>query len=358
LITLPLKKSNFIVRPIHRDEWEFHWTSISSSNLIQSWEFGEAKSFAEKWHPIRLLTETICGQPIALTQILTRPFPYIGYIARVNRGPLLLDIKLDPSSLDELYLLVLSCILHEAKMRRWNFLSLAPELSSNDSNKNKLNLLNLYSTHHNPWASTRLSLLQNQEALLAALNGKWRNLLRKAQKSKLQIKQLSKTNDSTKILIQNYNQLKKLKGFTGVSDSLLNQLSLQVGPKWCFTTFAAYTTATPFQSSELVGLLVSVVHGKTATYLIGTTTKSGRKLNANYLMLWDAILFAKSKGCSYYDLGGLNQNTASGIAHFKRGINGKPYELIGEYTYSPHFIINSFLTIKKYFVEIYRLFMR
>ena len=57
----------------------------------------------------------------------------------------------------------------------------------------------------------------------------------------------------------------------------------------------------------------------------------GRKYNANYAMLWAAILNSKKKGCLWYDLGGINENTTEGIKRFKTRLNGEAYNLIGEY---------------------------
>jgi len=83
--------------------------------------------------------------------------------------------------------------------------------------------------------------------------------------------------------------------------------------------------------NEPDGVLISVVSGNTAIYLVGVTNNVGRKYNANYLMLWQAIIDAKKRGCNWFDLGGLNENTSKGIAHFKYGVNGMKYDLIGEF---------------------------
>ena len=48
-------------------------------------------------------------------------------------------------------------------------------------------------------------------------------------------------------------------------------------------------------------------------------------------MLWESILNAKENGCRWFDIGGLSEDTPSGIAHFKKGINAEMYSLIGEW---------------------------
>ena len=47
--------------------------------------------------------------------------------------------------------------------------------------------------------------------------------------------------------------------------------------------------------------------GDTAVYLVGASTSKGRDLRASYLLLWETIEYAKSKGNFFYDLGGINE---------------------------------------------------
>jgi len=61
------------------------------------------------------------------------------------------------------------------------------------------------------------------------------------------------------------------------------------------------------------------------------TDEAGRKLQANYVLLWHAIQHAKRAGCRWFDIGGLNKTTPPGIAHFKQGVNAEPYSLVGEW---------------------------
>ena len=76
---------------------------------------------------------------------------------------------------------------------------------------------------------------------------------------------------------------------------------------------------------------MTVNYGKEVMYLIGMTNDLGRKLNANYLLLWESIKHAKQQKAVFFDVGGLNKDTTKGISHFKEGLNSKKYELIGEW---------------------------
>lgn len=66
------------------------------------------------------------------------------------------------------------------------------------------------------------------------------------------------------------------------------------------------TVANASTSDEPIGMLVTVRHGDTATYLIGLTNDQGRQMQANPVLLWQAIRDAKEAGCAWLDIGGLN----------------------------------------------------
>ena len=84
------------------------------------------------------------------------------------------------------------------------------------------------------------------------------------------------------------------------------------------------------RDKKLLGMLVSVLHGRTSTYFIGYTNRLRRKYNANYLLIWRALI-DKKFGSRWFDLGGLNSNTPKGIAHFKNGMNGNIYHNIPKF---------------------------
>ena len=98
---------------------------------------------------------------------------------------------------------------------------------------------------------------------------------------------------------------------------LLKELTNHNGTNWSFNAYLAESPNFEVSSTETVGSLVSICHGDTATYLIGSSNLEGRKLNANYLLLWQSIMDAKTFGCKYFDLGGLNSNTPKGNRSFQ-----------------------------------------
>ena len=181
------------------------------------------------------------------------------------------------------------------------------------------------------WGSSILDLSANADDLMKNLNGKWRNLLRKSQKTDLEVRQISGNQPEFESCVSLYENMQKDKDFVGIPLQLLRELGRCEGRAWDFRAYVGELRDVEDSTQDLAGMLISVRHGNTATYLIGYTGYSGRKANVNYLLLWSAILDAKADGCQYFDLGGLNSNTPKGVAHFKRGLSGVEYDLLGEY---------------------------
>jgi len=323
-----MAENTFVIREVKRKEWDDLWSKVGSNNLLQSWEYGEAKRLSGSWTPSRYVFESVDGEQVAIVQVLAKTIPLIGGIARINRGPLLLSKNMTGSPCN--YLEVLKSLLVLRKNKKWWFFFIAPEVSKGQMKSADLESLGLKLRKTNPWGSSLLDLSADADDLMKSLNGKWRNLLRKSQKTDLQVRQIAGNQREFESLIALYENMQKDKGFIGIPLKLLRELGRCEGQAWNFRAYVGEFNDVEDSSEDLAGMLMSVRHGNTATYLIGYTGYSGRKTNLNYLLLWQAILDAKADGCKHFDLGGLNSNTPKGVAHFKRGLSGVEYELLGE----------------------------
>jgi lipid II:glycine glycyltransferase (peptidoglycan interpeptide bridge formation enzyme) len=319
----------FVIREVERKEWDDLWSKVDNNNLLQSWEYGEAKRLSESWTPSRYVFENIDGEQVAIVQVLARTLPLIGGIARVNRGPLFLSKKIKESP--SIYLEILRSLLALKKIKRWWFFFIAPEINKDQIEGFDLRCLGLKLRKASPWGSTILDLTPGVDDLKKNLNGKWRNLLRKSQKSGLSVRQINGKHREFESLIVMYEDMQKDKGFSGMPSELLRELGRLNDSIWSLSAYVGELTESEEATEEIAGMLISIRHGNTATYLIGHTGYASRKTNVNYLLLWQAILDAKSDGCQFFDLGGLNSNTPKGVAHFKRGLSGAEYELCGEF---------------------------
>jgi lipid II:glycine glycyltransferase (peptidoglycan interpeptide bridge formation enzyme) len=317
--------NKYVCREVERQEWDFYWAKIVGSNLLQSWQYGEAKRSSQSWIPFRYAIESTDGEVVAITQILTKTVPILGGVARINRGPLLLSKAIDQSP--GAYLDLLRSILELKKINRWWLFFMSPEINKGKLKNIDLIGLGLKLRKSAPWGSSSLNLSIDGDFLFKNLKGKWRNLLRKAQKSDIKVRKVCSKDPEFESLLSLYENMKNKKNFVGMPTDLLRNLSRCQGAEWNFNVYIGELAV----DSEILGMLISVHHGNTATYLISYAGSSGRKVNVNYLLLFQAIIDAKAAGCRSFDLGGLNKNTPKGIAHFKRGVSGVEYELLGEY---------------------------
>lgn len=309
-------------------EWDEYWRSCPTANLLQSWQYGEAKARSEGWKLDRLLVLDHDHNPVAIVQVLIKYIPFIGGIARINRGPILLK-KHSPEKELGIIFGSLNMLIREARCNRWWFLSLAPEIHSSEIANNGLKALGFYRSKAQPWSSGLISLSLDEDTILMSLNGKWRNSMRKGIKLGVKVKKAQGSEASLKILMRSYSELQGVKGFDGISDDLLRSLFQQQGLLWDFNLYFAFKEDD--QNGLPIGVLVSIRAGDTSTYIIGTSNDTGRSMQANSVLLWEAIVQAKRDGCSWYDIGGLNKSTPKGIASFKKGLNAEPYSLIGEW---------------------------
>ena len=114
-------------REVTQKEWDYLWSNIDKTNILQSWEYGEAKSKAEGWKPIRLVFEDDKKIIVGLAQVLTKTLPFVGGLARLNRGPLLVRAG-DEEEIGLNKLQLINHIRKVAKTRWWWLFYLAPEI--------------------------------------------------------------------------------------------------------------------------------------------------------------------------------------------------------------------------------------
>lgn len=318
--------AQWTVRQLERDEWVEHWRKCNMGNMLQSWEYGVAKTLAEDWKAYRFLVCDNMEKPVGLAQILAKELPVLGGIARLNRGPVIIGEQANARQIP-LKLAMISIIRLETRRRRWWRLMLAPELPASDEANSGLWLLGCRRRSVPAWSSGRIFLKRDETSILMGFDGKWRNGMRKGVSLSVNTTLQSAVGQDLEALVSQYRHLQRDRSFSGLSEHLLRALALQGDSTcWGLNLFSAHAP-----DGEHLGMLVSVRCGDTSVYLVGTTTENGRKCQANSVLLWQAILKARADGCTWFDIGGLNETTPRGIASFKRGLKAEPYALVGEW---------------------------
>ena len=313
--------NEFSVKEItYYDEWIKLWEHVSFANLMQSWEYGEAKRI-QKWKPIRFVILDQNNKPQAMFQVLFKGLPLIGGVVRLNRGPVYFEDFIDEPLEHKIISKIFKTIKILAKQRRWWYISFSPELTYSNYNKLSLESIGIKQiTKHITYGSIRLSLNSPVDVIFMGLKSKWRNLLRKAQKLEVEVLEVFNRQDTDEI-IDIYIKFQEENNFKGIPKKLLVSM---LGNQSESTKYKVYKT---LFENKISGFVFIAYHGDTATYLIGWSSYEGRKQNVNYILLWNAICQAKEFGLKWFDMGGVNKNTPNGIRHFKEGIQGYEYTL-------------------------------
>lgn len=304
---------------VSQAEWELFFNQVKQSNLLQSWNYGEAKNRTEGFHVQRVLIKKN-NVVIGLCQLLQKSISMLGSIVRINRGPIWLD---GPESADDLFMVYqLIAKIHGLKKRK--ILLIAPELTEMVQNKIILHAAGYKSRRAFAWQSSWVDLSQSIETLRNLLDGKWRNQLKLAEKENL-IYQISTSEKHFSDLLSQYVEFQEKKCFSGIPVSLLK--TLYESDLHHENVFIVQIT----QNEVVIAGAIIIRHGNACTYTVGWTSEMGRKKCAMNFLLWNVLITIKEKGVHWFDLGGFDDKNNPSIAKFKRGLKGSDYSLVGEY---------------------------
>lgn len=165
------------------------------------------------------------------------------------------------------------------------------------------------------YRSIALDLTRGPDALMAALNGKWRTDLRFALKSGLMLERGTGAVIEARFLAM-FKTVQAAKGFRP-----------EIGPLFHFPLHGqdyAVETLIAVKDGQDVAGIVTGTAGGCATYLFGATADAGRPLRAGYFLTWEAILLAQARGLAWYDLGGIDAAMNPDVTRFKERMNGVP----------------------------------
>jgi hypothetical protein len=155
-----------------------------------------------------------------------------------------------------------------------------------------------------------------------ALDGKWRNRLVHAEKSRLTLHHRRLEGPADPLLMAEAAQRR-----TRRYRALPPGLSLAFGP-------AAHVVEAR-QNGTPVAAMLFLRHGQTATYHIGHTTPAGRAAEAHRLILWHMADTLARDGVTRLDIGTVDTETTPGLARFKLGTGARLRPLGGSFIAIP-----------------------
>lgn len=304
------------VRPV-RDayEWGEYFDTVQRPHLMQSHAYGEAKRQAEHWHINRCVFER-SGTPVAICQVLEKRLAGLRVASRINRGPLFLEVS-PPYEVKEN---VLRLVREHWKLFRGGPLLIAPALEATEENRDMLVRLGYRNWKTNGWCSSVVDLQQEENEMRKRLTSAWRNNLKSSLKKGLELR-LSNSDETREWMLERHAENMMAKNFKGPRQALLRALH-KTKPADFLVLQAV------FEDRPVAGLVLAR-YGQIAEYYVGWFGDVGRKLKCGNFLYWHAALEAKKAGHQWFDVGGYYSSDKFG--HFKQGMRGIEYKLVGEW---------------------------
>ncbi|HXF86628.1 MAG TPA: peptidoglycan bridge formation glycyltransferase FemA/FemB family protein [Anaerolineales bacterium] len=288
-------------------DWNQFIATHPEAHLLQTGEWGELKS-AFGWKPVRIVSGDIG------VQLLFRRLPLgvtIGYIpkALLKNGDSIL------SEVDK------ACKQHHAI-----FLKLEPDAWNDEFIPHPSSFV--LSKHNiQPPRTLLVDLCGTEEEILARMKQKTRYNIRLAERKGVRVHAWDDIASFHKMMILTG----KRDGFGVHSLEYYRRAYELFHPKgMCELLVAEY------EGKPLAALFVAY-HGRRAYYLYGASTDEERNRMPTYLLQWEAMKWAKRRGCEVYDLWGVpDEDEATleanfetrrdglwGVYRFKRGFGGQ-----------------------------------
>lgn len=318
-------------------QWEAHLAE-HQGHLLQSWTWGELKrDFG--WTPHRVQVDG------AIAQILFRQLPLGLTIAYIPKGPIV-----DWTNTAQCQR-ILSAVHTASKQQRAVFLKIEPNLyQANERSDPSLGQAAAFLSRAGfepadsiqPQSSIVIDISGDEDTILAAMKQKTRYNIRLATRKDVVIRQAD-ANDLP--IFYELSQVTAGRDGFGIHAPEYYQMAYDLfAPDRCALLLAEF-------NGEPLAALMVFKHGVDAYYFYGASSNTHRNLMATYLIQWAAIKWAKSQGCTRYDLWGIPSADPAtleaeftqrsdglwGVYRFKRGFGGDVVRSIGafDYVYNP-----------------------
>ena len=301
------------------NDWERRFAVLPYSNYIQSYSYARAASPHYKQKP-RWGLILIDGKEAGLVQMFETGLLWNAiHAVMIDRGPLWLE-GFGGALHTKLFFDEINRVYPARLGRKRRFL---PEIEDGPTAQKLIAQTGLVRREDQTGYQTIwIDLTKDEEVLRAELRGNWRNALSKAERSDLIIEH---SNDTLEWAAGIYAADKVARGYNGIPPALLKNYATILSPKNDVMISRA------IKDGEPVAFIVTVTHGRSATYVVGWSSDAGREVSAHHLLLWHEMLRLKGKGIKELDLGGINEDGAAGIKAFKEGLGGRVVRYVGHY---------------------------
>jgi peptidoglycan pentaglycine glycine transferase (the first glycine) len=321
-------------QPLKDAAWDAFVTSSPNGHLFQTSRWGTLKArFGWKVERFALSTgDTI----VAGAQVLYRSLPLGFTLAYIPKGPLL-----DWNDEDQARTLLI--VLRRAVHRHRAFcLKLEPELLNEPAMATTFVRHGLQPSHQTvqPRSTILIDLDGDEEELLGRMKSRSRYNIRLAARKGIVVRDGTVSDLSVfKSLLE---ETAQRQDFATHSAEFYREAYDQF-----VHSGQAHLLLAIYENIVLAGLMVFAV-GQKAWDMFAASSNTHRNLKPNHLLKWEAIRWARSKGCKIYDLFGIPDEVGQyperyngtqprhydgmwGVYYFKQGFGGRIIRYMGAY---------------------------
>lgn len=313
------------VRAVAEADWPGYAQKFRDLSFEQSLTYGRAAT-TRIGGKMRCLVLERDEQLIAAAQVRIKTLPGLGRgIAWIASGPLLHPVA-GPAPEPAVIAEVLTALRAELALRQGHVLRLRlAGIAFHD--KDAVAAISSAAGYSptdraSGYRSIAIDLRQDETALMATLNGKWRTDLRFALKSGLTLETGNSPDMQARFLVL-FRDIQAAKGFApDITPEFHFALS---GPDLTYDVLIIKK-----DGQDLAGIVIGT-SGLCTVYLFGATAEAGRTLRAGYLLTWEGIRLSQGRGMQWYDLGGVDFDENPDVARFKDRMNGHAVDAAGPY---------------------------
>jgi len=310
-----------------RSTWDRALLRLPRPHILQSWEWGAFKS-RHGWSATHWLLKDASDRPRAAALVLRRRLARLPFgLLYVPKGPIL-----EPTD-GEAWDAILAHLERLARGQRAIFVKLDPDVSVEHTASTDRLLRRGWrpSAEQIQFRNTMtLDLTREEEALLAAMKSKWRYNIRLAERKGVTVR--PGTTEDLPLLYDMYCE-------TALRDSFVIRPFAYYRDAW--GSFIERGLAQPLIASvdgDAVAMVLLFRFGDRVWYMYGASRDRHREKMPNHLLQWEAMRWAKSVGCTIYDLWGAPDEAVEsdpmwGVYRFKRGFGAALVQHIGAYDY-------------------------
>lgn len=243
--------------------------------------------------------------------IIEHALPIAGTYFYVPRGPIV-EIKNQKSKSES----AVHMLLEKAKERSVGWIRIEPQTEDALRECKRIFSKKVVKAPHDmqPREVLMVDLTKTEEELLAGMKPKTRYNIRLAKKKGVKVF-VAREEKYQKAFLDLMRATADRKEITPHPRAYYEKFLTSFPEEICRLFVAEY-------DGEVIAANLLIIFGTTATYVHGGSGDRQRAVMAPYLLQWEQMKFAKAKGCTRYDFGGIQTHAARGTRHAKRSWEG------------------------------------